>query len=122
MRREITVDIDKTRGAPLTSLAARPDGPLWYRGLAQEPETFAPVVDDILAKQHARTIVVAHTVTADSRIQTRFDGKVVQLDTGMQPAYVAAGRAAALLIERDVMTAIYTDRREVLAGPPRKDP
>lgn len=122
VRREITVDIDKTRGAPLTSLAARPDGPLWYRGLAQEPETFAPVVDDILAKQHARTIVVAHTVTPDSRIQTRFDGRVVQLDTGMQPAYVAAGRAAALLIERDVMTAIYTDRREVLSGPPRKDP
>jgi hypothetical protein len=117
IRREITVDIDKTRGDPSTPLATRPDGPLWYRGLAQEPDDFAPTVDDILAKQHARAIVVGHTVTADSRIRVRFGGKVVQVDTGMQPAYVAAGRAAALQIERDVMTAIYTDRREVLAGP-----
>jgi hypothetical protein len=117
IRREITVDIDKTRADPSTPLATRPDGPLWYRGLAQEPDDFAPTVDDILAKQHARAIVVGHTVTADSRIRVRFGGKVVQVDTGMQPAYVAAGRAAALQIERDVMTAIYTDRREVLAGP-----
>ena len=30
---------------PLASLTARADGPLWYRGLAQEPDTFAPQVD-----------------------------------------------------------------------------
>jgi Calcineurin-like phosphoesterase len=116
IRREITGDIDKTRSNPLMSLAARPDGPLWYRGLAEEPDTFAPAVDDILARQHASAIVVAHTVTPDSRIRTRFDGKVVQIDTGMQPAYVSSGRASALAIERGVMTAIYTDRKDVLTA------
>ena len=36
VRRELTSDLDKTRAAPLSSLTARVDGPLWYRGLAQE--------------------------------------------------------------------------------------
>ena len=38
VRRELGDDLDKTRAAPLESLAARVDGPLWYRGLAQEPD------------------------------------------------------------------------------------
>ena len=35
-------------------LMTREDGPLWYRGLAQEPDEFAPMVDQILERQHAR--------------------------------------------------------------------
>ena len=112
VRRELTNDLDKTRAAPLASLAARPDGPLWYRGLAQEPDTFAPQIDEILAKTHARAIVVAHTVTPSGRITPRFDGRVIQIDTGMQPAYVPSGRASALEIRRGEATAIYTDRRD----------
>ncbi len=122
VRRELTSDIDKTRAAPLTSLAAREDGPFWYRGLAQEPETFAPEVDQILMQQNARVMVIAHTVTPDGRIRTRFDGKIVQIDTGMQPAYVPAGRASALEISRGMFTAIYEDGREVLAVPPATGP
>ena len=38
------------------------------------------------------------------------------MDTGMQPAYVAKGRASALEIRGNVFTAIYVDRRDVLAG------
>ena len=65
VRREIGVDIEKTRAEPTAFLTTREDGPLWYRGLAQEPETFAPELDKILAGQQARAIVVAHTVTPD---------------------------------------------------------
>jgi len=114
VRRELTSDFEKTQSAPLQSLAAREDGPTWYRGLAQEPDTFAPIVADILAKQNARAIVVAHTVTPTPRIRMRFDGKVFQMDTGMQPAYVKGGRASALEIRGMQFTAIYTDRRDVL--------
>jgi hypothetical protein len=114
VRREITADIDKTRSAPLESLSAGETGPLWYRGLAQEPDAFAPNVDEILAKQNARALVIAHTVAPNGRIQTRFDGKVIQIDTGMQPAYVEKGRASALEIRDGVFSAIYTDRRDVL--------
>jgi hypothetical protein len=116
VRRELTSDLDKTRAAPLSSLTAREDGPFWYRGLAQ-PETPAPQVDDILARQRARAIVIAHTVAAGGRITPRFDGRIIQIDTGMQPAYVPTGAASALEISRGVFTAVYEDRRDVLVTP-----
>jgi hypothetical protein len=116
VRRELTSDYDKTTAAPLESLAARPDGPLWYRGLADGLD--AAGVDRVLAGQKARAVVVAHTVTSNGRIQTRFGGKVVMIDTGMQPAYVTGGRASALEITDGVMTAIYADRRDALDAAP----
>jgi hypothetical protein len=115
VRRELTTDLDKTRAAPLESLTARVDGPLWYRGLAQEPDTFAPEVGEILTALGARAIVVGHTVVQSGRIITRFDGRVIQIDTGMQPAYVTGGRASALELKGDEATAIYVDRRDPVA-------
>jgi len=112
VRRELTSDLDKTRANPLASLVARADGPLWYRGLAQESEAFAPQVTEILARLGARAVVIAHTVTENGRIRTRFDAHVIQIDTGMQPAYVAAGRASALEIHDGEASAVYTDRRD----------
>jgi len=112
VRRELTSDLDKTRAAPMASLTARVDGPLWYRGLAQEPDSFAPQVGEILSSLHARAVVVAHTVSTTGRIAARFDGRVIQIDTGMQPAYVQGGRASALEIHRGEATAIYVDRRD----------
>ena len=117
VRRELTTDLDKTRAAPLSSLTAREDGPFWYRGLAQ-PETPASQVDDLLAKQRARAIVIGHTVATSGRITPRFDGRVFQIDTGMQPAYVPTGAASALEISHGVFTAIYEDRRDLLVTAP----
>lgn len=111
VRRELTSGLDQTRAAPLTSLAAREDGPLWYRGLAQIAEA---EIDDILAKQHARAIVVGHTVTTTGRVVPRFGGKIVMIDTGMQPAYVPAGRASAVEFLNGTLTAIYTDSRDLV--------
>ena len=119
VRRDLTSDFEKTIGAPLASLAARVDGPLWYRGLAQEPDAFAPQVDDIIASTAARAIVIGHTVSLTGRIGTRFGGRVVQIDTGMQPAYAQGGRASALEIARGEATAIYVDRRDPVALPKR---
>ena len=116
VRRELSSDLDKTRQAPLLSLTAREDGPLWYRGLALEPDTFEPAFQQILTDQHARAIVVAHTVTAAGKIRTRFNNTLFMIDTGMQPAYVPDGRASALEIRGNTFTAIYRDGREVLAG------
>ena len=118
VRRELTDDLEQTRTEPLASLAAREDGPLWYRGLAQEPDTFGPALDTILQQQGARAIVVAHSVTSDGRIRARFGGRVVQIDTGMQPAYVTGGRASALDIHDGTWTAVYEDRTETMAAPP----
>jgi Calcineurin-like phosphoesterase len=116
VRRELSAELEKTRTTPNESLAAREDGPLWYRGLAQEPETFEPQVTAILEAQKARAIVIAHTVPKTGRITARFGNRVFMIDTGMQPAYVPNGRASALEIRGNVFTAIYKDSREVLAG------
>jgi hypothetical protein len=118
VRQELTIDLDKTRAAPLSSLVGRADGPLWYRGLAQEPEeTFGPQVTEVLSKLGARALIVGHTVSPTRRITTRFEGRVIQLDTGMQPAYVQDGRASALEIRGDEATAIYVDRRDPIPLP-----
>lgn len=116
VRRELGRDFAATRKAPLQSLVAREDGPLWYRGLATEPETFAPGVDKILASQAARAIVVGHTAQP-GRIAVRFGGRVFVVDTGMQAAEQQPnGRASALEIRGSTFTAIYTDSRQVIAG------
>jgi calcineurin-like phosphoesterase family protein len=122
IRREITADLEKTLADPLASLSGREDGHLWNRDLAEEPDSFAPQVNEILAKQNARAIVVAHTVTEDGRIRVRFGGKVFQIDTGMQPAYVPRGRASALDIQRGTFTAVYQDRRDLLQAAPAAPP
>jgi hypothetical protein len=116
VHRSLGSDLAQTRREPMAQLVTRVDGPLWYRGLAEESDAFAPAVDDILAKQKASAIVVGHTVTADGRVRVRFGGKVIQMDTGMQPAYVQNGRASALQIAHGTMTAIYVDRRDVLSN------
>ena len=89
------------------------DGPLWYRGLAEEPEdTFAPTVTTILSQLGAHAIVIGHTVSL-GRITTRFGGRVVQIDTGLLNGDIyPKGAASALEIRGDMVTAIYTDRRE----------
>jgi len=115
VRKSLTAGFDDLRRDPPSQLATRVDGPLWYRGLAEEPETFAPTVDDILSRRKARAIVIAHTVTPDRRVRARFGAKVIQIDTGMQPAYVPDGRASALEISQATISAIYADRREVIA-------
>jgi hypothetical protein len=115
VRRELGPDFEKTRANPGESLAASADGPLWYRGLANEPDSFAPEVKTILAAQHARTIVLGHSA-APGPIRNRFDNTVFLIDTGMQPAYLPDGRASALEIRGPVFTAIYKDSRQVIAG------
>ena len=117
VRKELSDDLEKTRGAPLSSLVAREDGPLWYRGLAQLPDGDETAFNDLLGHLHARAIVIAHTVTKDGRTHARFNGRLFQIDTGMQPSYVQGGRASALEIVGDTFTAIYEDRRDALNAP-----
>jgi hypothetical protein len=114
VRRDLTEDLAQTRAAQATTLVGRADGPLWYRGLAQEPETFAPEVQAILAAQKARAMVVGHTGAPHERVTMRFGGRVFLIDTGMNSEYVSGGRPSALEIAAGVFTAIYLDGRVVL--------
>ena len=97
-------------------LCVREDGPLWFRGYDQwSEEEGLPQVEKILAGYNATNIVVGHTVQKAAHIRSRFDGKVMLIDTGMLSSYYPGGKASALEINDDGrFTAVYLDQRVVL--------
>jgi hypothetical protein len=85
-----------------------PDSPLWYRGLALEPEaTLKASVDAMLQQLMIGYIVAGHTVQLNFEINHRFDNRVLLIDTGM----VFGGRASALEIRSGRFTAYYTNKQ-----------
>jgi hypothetical protein len=90
------------------------EGPLWYRGLANG--TVSPEeLETILKQMDAKAIVVGHTVSETFRIRAHFDGRVIQIDTGMLNGdYYPGGVASALEVMGGTFTAIYEGRREVI--------
>jgi hypothetical protein len=118
VRRDLAVPTPTPEQA-LAMLSSSETGPLWYRGLAEEPEpAFAPALTNILELLGAGAIVIGHTVTADFRITRRFDGRVIQIDTGMLGgAFYPGGKPSALEIRGDTLTAIYQSGRERLSPP-----
>ncbi len=88
-----------------------PNGPMWYRGYAAAPEaTLREPVVNLFAKNDLSRIVVGHTPSTERRILTRLGGTVVLIDSGMlTSAY--KGRASALEIAGNQLTAIYGDGR-----------
>ncbi len=83
------------------------DGPLWYRGLAQDPEdTLAGGLDALLSRLKARYIVDGHTVLSTSEITPRFENRVFLIDTGMNKASYK-GIASALEFRNGQITAYY---------------
>jgi hypothetical protein len=99
--------------------SASETGPLWYRGLANEPEaTLAPALDVILERMGARAIVIGHTTVLPGKITARLGGRVIQIDTGMvNGEFYPGGVPSALELQGDKLTAIYIDRREPLPVP-----
>jgi hypothetical protein len=88
------------------------DGPLWFRGFATWTDAEGPGhVETLLSQYGASRFVAGHTVRP--RITSRFGHRVFLIDTGMLSA-VYKGRASALEVSGDRITAIYTDGREVL--------
>jgi hypothetical protein len=93
-----------------------PNGPMWYRGFAASPEaTLRAPVATLLAKNGLSRIVVGHTPSGERRILTRLGGTVVLIDSGML-ASAYKGRASALEIAGDQLTAIYGDGRVPLGA------
>jgi hypothetical protein len=96
-----------------------PDSPIWYRGLALEPEEkLKPGVDAMLARLKIGYIVAGHTVRPKGVITQRFDNRVFLIDTGMLKS-VYAGKASALEIHDGQFTAWYAgEKPQVLVAPP----
>jgi hypothetical protein len=83
------------------------ESPLWYRGSVYcKPILEEPIIDSALAQLRAARVVVGHTPTADRRVQTLYEGKVLMLDTGMLGAYYG-GRPAALVLDGEAAQIQY---------------
>jgi hypothetical protein len=84
-------------------------GPLWYRGLAKNPEASEGAnVAAILAHDHVRHIVIGHTKQY-MMINSRFDGAVILTDV-FSPTRCADPHAF-LIKEGDKLTAVHRGRR-----------
>ena len=95
------------------------NGPLWYRGYAAAPEaSLREPVAAFLARNQIQRIVVGHTPQQTRRITTRLAGSVVLIDTGML-ASSYQGRASALEIVGDQLSAIYADGKMPLTASPQ---
>jgi hypothetical protein len=94
-----------------------PDGPLWYRGLAEEPEgRLKPFVEKTLARFNAQHFVVGHTILDSQRITPRVGNRVLLIDTAMI-IEGRGGRASALEIRNETFTAHYLGgERQVLVA------
>lgn len=105
------------------------DGPLWYRGWALEDEkTACEQVDWVLAQTGTRRMIMGHTPDFHN-IVSRCDGKIIIIDTGISHAYGGALSALSIYYtltpigddasqrwrEKEVVSALYLDRQEVLA-------
>jgi hypothetical protein len=94
-------------------------GPNWYRGDALCNEvTESDVLLPLLQQFGVTRLVIGHTPTRDTRAVTRFDGRVIKLDTGMNRA-VYRGHPAALFIDPAGVSVRYAG--ETGATPPRPE-
>ena len=90
-------------------VATNSEGPLWYRGLAQQEEAIEkPHLEELLDNLDAKRIVIGHTVSPGT-VWPRFGGRVVMIDVGMSAAY--GGRLACLVIEDGVPYTLHRGTR-----------
>jgi len=101
-------------------MAVSSDGPLWYRGLAQDPEEkLTTGLTAMLTRLGAQYIVMGHTVQSTFEITPRFANHVFLMDTGMLKEEYK-GRASALEIRNGRLTAYYADGEPKVLEPPAR--
>ena len=95
-------DFSKLEGG----VAMDEEGPLWYRGLAQDDEQqLTPHVKSVLERLGAKYIVIAHTPTKGGMVLPRFEGKVLMIDVGLSQVY--GSHSACLIVEDGKAQALH---------------
>jgi hypothetical protein len=114
---ELLAAIEETQKLVESDLHA-PEGPLWYRGNVAccrlvEEERLQAALDAIGATR----VVIGHTPTQGRRILERFDGDVIEVDTGMlSERYGGSGNA--LVIEGDRLAVVNEESEEITSPQP----
>lgn len=94
------------------------EGPNWYRGAALcNACSEADVLDPLLEGLGVERLVIGHTVARNVRVASRFEGRVVKLDAGMN-RQTYHGNAAALLLEKGQVRVIYAGEHAAPADIP----
>ncbi|KAJ3135850.1 hypothetical protein HDU90_003590 [Geranomyces variabilis] len=90
------------------------DGPLWYRGYAQDDERVAcPLLESALKAVNATRMVLGHTPQLDTgKVLSRCGGRVYIIDVGISAVY--GGNHAALEIIGNRVVGLHDDGPEVL--------
>ena len=94
------------------------DGPLWYRGNVAcgrviESRRLRSALDAIGADR----VVIGHTPTPGRRVLERFDGEIIEVDTGMLSGYYN-GSGNALVIEGARLFVVNESSPEILTPQP----
>jgi hypothetical protein len=85
------------------------EGPLWYRGLAQNDETAETAnLEAVLSRHGVRRIVIGHTKLAPL-VMPRFGGRVIVADIAVPRGH--ADPHAFVMIEGDAVTAVHRGQR-----------
>lgn len=104
INKTISEELGKTP-LPEGALTNAEEGPLWYRGLANNPEeSELPALLNMLEHYKAKHIVVGHTTTRGVVIP-RFNGRVISIDVGLASQHGSG--MAALLIENGQFFSIH---------------
>lgn len=91
-------------------LAFNADGPIWYRGSALcYPLSESSVTRRALETQQVQRAVLGHTTTASRKVESRDDGRIILLDTGMLTSYYG-GSAATLIIDEHGLQVRYLNQ------------
>jgi hypothetical protein len=96
-----------------------PEGPLWFRGYATWPEnadTADTLVTPLLARFGVARFVTGHT-PQPGRVLSRFNNRLIVIDTGMLTTFYKDGRPSALELAGAKITAIYPDGRTPIVSP-----
>lgn len=95
-------------------VAFDPEGPLWYRGLANGDENaLASHVETALHRFRVARIAIGHTF-ADGAVTPRFGGKVLMADVGLARLYDQFSRLACLEIDGGNLYALHRGKRLTL--------
>jgi hypothetical protein len=106
------IQAEMKEATPLSAVLSQdPEGPLWYRGLAQEDPALEAHLEAVLKKHGVRRIVIGHTPT-EGLVLPRFGGRVIQIDVGMSKAY--GGPPASLVLEEGRAFAMHRGKKLAL--------
>jgi len=98
------------------------EGPLWFRGFAQWPdEQLMTYIPEWLEISNAWRVIVSHTPRPGGRIESRLDGSIFLIDTGMLSEFYEGGQASALEMKNGDVFAFYEKGERYQFPPPKAD-